>query len=352
MTCWCRLVVEMSTSSYHQIWELLSTLIPTWVCKQGRVLRRGYYISGLVKNTISILIVDDDQSNTLHTTKILVSAGYKVVTASDGFKAIASCRVRMPDLILLDITMPLLSGMDVQNRLRAEERTKDIPVIFFCQQPDEAAKILKTEVPDQDFVTKPVQPTELLARVKTALRVKSLKDEIKRKEGQIKELSLVDPLTSLRNTRYLNEFLKAEISQCKRYSEPLSVVVIELDRHKELLKSFGTKGSDSLVDQLAAVMSRDSRQSDILARVGGFEFAYVLPHTDREQAICLAERMRIKVAGSTFTVGEQTVTVTVSVGICQFIAGMDDEGKILMAHARQAVAHASSQGGNATMMAQ
>jgi diguanylate cyclase (GGDEF)-like protein len=309
------------------------------------------YRHAAVKQSTSILIVDDDQASAILTAEILRSSGYTVVTAADGFKAIASCKVRMPDLILLDTHMPMLSGVDVYNRLRNEEKTQDIPVIFLSQPQDENDEKIQKTLQGEDFINKPVQPSELLARVKTALRVKSLKDEIKKKEGQIKELSLVDPLTSLRNTRFLNEFLKAEVSQCDRYGVALSIVVLELDRNKELLKIYGTKAADSLVAQMAAVMSRQSRQSDILARVGSFEFAVVLPHTTREGAIEVAERTRNTVADSTFTVGEHTVKLTISLGICQHVPGMDTEGKILMSHAREALSQAHEQGGNITLMA-
>ncbi len=301
---------------------------------------------------IRVLIVDDDQANTILTSEILQNAGYTVVTAADGFKAIAACKVRMPDLILLDTHMPLMSGMDVFNRLRSDEKTREIPVIFFCQRQDEAKLLLQNEMPDQDFVCKPVQPTDLLARIKTALRVKSLREEIKKKEGQLRDLSLVDPLTSLRNARYLSDFLSAEITQALRYGAPLSIVVLEMDRHRELTKMYGVKAVNSLVAQLATVMSRCNRQSDVPARLGTCEFAIVLPHTTREGAVEVAERIRNRISQGTFAVGEHTLGLTVSLGICQFVSGMDAEGKILMSHAKEALACARDQGGNVTLMAQ
>lgn len=312
-----------------------------------RSLRRA---SSKLKQSVSILLVEDDQTSSTLTAEILKSAGYKVVTATDGFKAIAACRVRSPELILLSTSLPLLSGRDVLSRLRQEEKTKDIPVILLCQ-PEETGNLLADDHMDYDFATKPLQPTELLSRIKTALRVKTLKEDIKTKEGQIRELSLVDPVTSLRNSRYLNEFLKAEIAQCRRFSVPLSVVVLVIDRHAELAQLYGQRVADSLVAQVACTLAGQCRQSDLLARLGACEMALVLPHTDRQGAIQVAERVRNHVASFAFTAGNHSVALTVSLGLCQFVPAMDGEGKTLLEHARQALAEATRQGGNVTLMA-
>ncbi|HEY9871770.1 MAG TPA: diguanylate cyclase [Candidatus Obscuribacterales bacterium] len=305
-----------------------------------------------MKQNPHILVVDDEQTNTILFTELLRKAGYSVTTAQDGFKAIAACKVRTPDLILLDLRMPLMSGPDVVERLKRDEKTRDIPVIFLVTSQELPATGHAQEHGEQEYLTKPPDPTELMVRVRSALRVKFLKDEIRKKEGQIRELSLVDPVTSLRNTRFLNEFLKAEIAQARRYSVPLSLVILDLDRQKELLRAHGQKVIDSLVTQVAAVLTRSSRQSDVLARTGAFEFTIVLPHTEREGAAEVAERMRNVIAQSTFTIGNSVGTITVSIGLCQFSADMDDEGKTLLSHARAALAQAHASGGNVTLMAQ
>src|SRR5262249_137868 len=162
-----------------------------------------------VKPNPNILVVDDEQANTILYTEILRKAGYTVTTAQDGFKAIAACKVRTPDLILLDLQMPLMSGQDVLTRLRGDEKTKDIPVIFLVTGDELPADQDSQDSTDQEYLIKPPDPSDLIIRVKNSLKVKFLKDEIRRKEGQIKDLMLIDPMTSLRNARYLSEFLKA-----------------------------------------------------------------------------------------------------------------------------------------------
>jgi len=305
-----------------------------------------------VKQSPSILIVDDEQANTVAVAELLKQGGYTVTTAADGFKALAACKVRLPDLIFLDLYMPLMSGADVLARLRAEEKTRYIPVILTKKKDEPEPTIDKQTLEDTPILNKPLENNDVVALARTILREKFLRDELRKKEGQIKELSLVDPLTSFRNSRFLNEFLKTELPQCARYQTPLSVLLIEPDQYREIQKSHGVKGADSIILQLAVVLSRHNRRSDLIARCAPTEFAMVLTQTDKNGAIEVAERLRNTVQQSTFTVGENAVRVTVSIGISQYTPQMDVEGATLLAHARAAVAQGRSGGGNMTLIAE
>lgn len=306
----------------------------------------------MTKPAQAILIVDDEAVNTTLVAEVMKSAGFAVSTASDGFKALAACKVRLPDLILLDLTMPLMSGVDVYNRLRAEEKTRYIPIIFLRTKAEQVPEIDKYQNDDQTVLVKPLEPTDLLTVVKTVLREKALRDELRKKEGQLKELQLTDPLTSFRNARFLHEFIMTELAQCRRYKHTLSMVLCEPDQAKEIMKGHGQKGLDSILLQLAVILSRGNRKSDVLARSGGSEFAVVLPHTERQGAVEVAERLRETVQAATFTVGDQTVRITLSVGVCQYTTAMDDEGAVLMSHARTALNQAKTTGGNQTLIAE
>lgn len=158
----------------------------------------------------NILVVDDDQSLTLVLSEVLQSAGYRVVVAHDGFKAIAACKVRTPDVIILDINMPLMGGVEVMNRLRVDEKTRDVPLIFLGsrEQTNKAMQLSDDDLSDYDIVLKPFDPRELISRVKGQLKQKALKDRLKEKEQLLQQLSLSDPLTDLKSPVYLKEFLK------------------------------------------------------------------------------------------------------------------------------------------------
>jgi diguanylate cyclase (GGDEF)-like protein len=305
-----------------------------------------------VKHNPSILVVDDEQALSAAVVDLLKNSGYTVATASDGFKALAACKVRLPDLIVLDLHMPLMSGLDVFSRLRSEDKTRYIPVIFTKRKEEPLPTSDQQVLDDNPVLTKPFETGDLIALVKTILREKSLREELRKKEGQIKELSLVDPLTSLRNGRFLSEYLKTELAQCARYETPLSLMVIEPDQYKDVQKSFGFKGADSLILQMAVVLSRHNRRSDVLAHSNPTEFAVVLTHTDKGGAIEVAERLRQVVQQSSFTIGEATTPITASIGISQYVASMDLDGVTLLSHARAAVAQGRASGGNMTLLAE
>ncbi len=302
------------------------------------------------KNTI--LVVDDEQSNTTLLGEVLKKAGYAVNTANDGFKAIAACKVRTPDAILLDLHMPLMGGMEVYNRLRAEEKTSSIPIIFLASRDKTLPSFSGDDASNEDIIFKPVEASDLLSRVKSVLKEKALRDELKKKEAQLKELSLTDAQTALKTTRYLDEFMQIGIRQAKRYSVPFSVVVMDLDHQQEIAKAIGAPAFDALITELAQLVAKQMRESDIVVRTANAEFTVVLTCTTREGAIEVAERLRNSVCASPVKVGKESKVVTVSVGICQFAKHMDDHGKLLMSHARAAVAHAHTSGGNMTLMAE
>lgn len=300
----------------------------------------------------TILVVDDEQSITTLLSEVLKKAGYSANVANDGFKAIAACKVRTPDAIILDLHMPLMGGMEVYNRLRADEKTSSIPIIFLAARDKPLPAFSGDGASNEDILFKPVDANELLSRVKSVLKEKALRDELRRKEAQLKDLSLTDALTELKSSRYLDEFMQIGIRQAKRYSVPFSLVILEIDGHQELLKTGGQAVYDSVVNQVAQLVAKQMRESDIVVRTNSAEFTVVLTCTTKDGAIEVAERLRTSVAASMFAVGTATKAVTVSVGICQFAKHMDDEGKLLMSHGRAAVDHAHSSGGNMTLMAE
>ncbi len=284
--------------------------------------------------------------------ELLRRAGYTVAAANDPFKALAACKVRTPDVVILDLHMPLMGGMDVFDRLRAEEKTSSIPIIFLGNREQPVPPFKVDEPHSEDILFKPFAPNELLSRVRSLLKVKALRDELKQKEAQLNELSLTDPLTSLKTQRYLDEFMKTGLKQARRYNVPLSVVILEVDQHRELVKAVGQNASDTVVSQLATIVGGQMRDSDIVVRTGAFELTVVLTATDVNGAIEVSERLRNNIATTPFHADDIDFSITVSLGICQFNNNMDDEGKILLSHARAAVAHGHMSGGNVSLKAE
>lgn len=305
-----------------------------------------------LKANTNILVVDDEQAHTLLLAELLKKAGYTVATANDGFKALAACKVRTPDLIILDLHMPLMGGIEVLNRLRAEDKTRAVPLIFMGNKNQANPKLVDEEASEEDILLKPFEPNELLSRIKAALKQKTLMEQLKEKEGQLKELSITDPVTSLKSSRFLQEFLATAIKQSRRYRVPLSVLVMELDRNNELEKSLGQGGSEELLAQVAQYISKQLRDSDITARTGPYELTIVLTVTDNKGAIEVAERLRNQIKEHSFSAKGSATPITASLGLCQFSEGMDDQGKVILSHAHAALAQARASGGDVTLMAE
>ncbi|HEY9680142.1 MAG TPA: response regulator [Oculatellaceae cyanobacterium] len=305
-----------------------------------------------MKTSNNILVVDDEQAHAMLITELLRRAGYTVASANDPFKALAACKVRTPDLVILDLHMPLMGGMDVFERLRAEDKTSNIPIIFLGNKDKPIPPFKSDETQAEDVIFKPFEPNELLSRVRNLLKVKQLRDELKSKDAQITELQMLDPLTSLKTPRYLNEFLINGLKQGKRYGVPLSVVILEVDQHRELIKAVGKDAADSVIRQLSEILSKAMRDSDIVVRSGEFEFTLALTATPVGGAIEVAERLRNKIAQTAFIVGEMDFNITVSLGLCEYNKSMDDEGKILLSHARAALQQGHLSGGNVTLKAE
>lgn len=305
-----------------------------------------------MKAKASVLIVDDNSTDIGLVSEYLRSAGYTVNAVSDGFKALAASKVKAPDIILLDLTMPLMSGVEVFNRLRIEDKLCFVPVIFMRSVSELSQVTLSKEMEEVPVMMKPLEPADVESLIKTVLREKTLKDELRKKEGQVRELALVDPLTSCRNSRYLSEFLRGELSQCARYNQSFSLLAISVDGFKEIQRTMGSRAIDAILPQLAVILARGNRKADILARTGPGEFILALPFTLGDGAIEVAERIRANVNQSTFSACDKTTALTVSIGISQFNKDMDTEGNMLLSYARAAMGQAQDSGGNNTFMAE
>lgn len=312
----------------------------------------GNYYAIPVKPNHNILIVDDEPAHTKLISELLRRAGYTVASANDPFKALAACKVRTPDVVILDLHMPLMGGLDVYDRLRTEERTSSIPIIFLGERTEPVPNMKADDPNMEDIIFKPFAPNELLSRVRSLLKVKELRDELKVKDEQLKKLSLTDSVTSLKTQRYLDEFMRTGLAQARRYKVPVSLVVLEVDQHRELLRAVGQSAGDAVITQLAAIVDKQMRDSDIVARTGQFELTVVLTATEVNGAIEVAERLRNRIATTAFSTKELEFSITVSLGICQFNDTMDDEGKVLLSHARAAVSHGHANGGNISLKAE
>jgi diguanylate cyclase (GGDEF)-like protein len=305
-----------------------------------------------LKNKSNILVVDDEQAHSLLISELLKKSGYTVNVAHDGFKALAACRVHTPDLIILDLYMPMMGGMDVFNRLRSEDKLRQIPIILLGIKNKPVPSSRSSDISDEDILVKPFEPNELLARVKSVLKQTELAERLQQQEAALRDLALDDPLTSLKTTRYLKEFVRTNTRQARRYSVPFTVVVLQIDNYNVLFESHGRHICDQLVAYTAKFVAGHLRDSDVVARTGESEVTIALTMTERKGAIEVAERLRHAIRQTEFVIDGQSTYVTVSVGLCQYNKSMTDDGELVVSHARAAVKQARESGGDVTLMAE
>jgi two-component system cell cycle response regulator len=261
-----------------------------------------------------ILLADDSSTVRAIARMELEAAGYEVIEAVDGEKALASAIEHQPDVVLLDIEMPVMDGYETVQALKADPVTADIPVVFLTGRvgADDLARALK--LGGHDYLRKPPEAAELLARVNAALRVKALQDELRKRAEDLDRVSRTDHLTGLYNRRHMEEQLRMFGAGAKRHGCPLAVLIVDVDHFKTVNDTLGHQAGDEVLVAVCHRLRNALRAEDILGRWGGEEFLLVLPHTGTDAARVLAERLRAAVSATPIVVERGSLTVTISVG--------------------------------------
>jgi len=256
------------------------------------------------------MIVDDENINIAILSQIL-SPEYDLITAMNGHDALKRAEENRPDLILLDIVMPDITGFDVLRKLKSLAFTKDIPVIIITgrnNSDDEEKSFLLGAV---DYITKPFNNTIVMTRVKTHLQIVS-------QEQIIEHLNLVDSLTGLSNRRSFDTHMEMEWKRAIREKKPLSLLVIDIDKFKAYNDAYGHVQGDEMLKAVALVLMKSARRpADMSARVSGAEFAVLLPDTSWESALFMAENIRKTIKATILPTvdGKSQTSVTSSIGL-------------------------------------
>lgn len=258
----------------------------------------------------TILIVDDEISN-IEIMNAILEDDYEICFATSGEQALATASAILPDLILLDILMPGMDGFELCRRLKNEAMLADVPVIFTTGLGDTEDEVRGLSLGAIDYVTKPIQPVVLRARVNNHVELKRLRD-------QLAEIAVTDALTGLFNRRRMENALTTETARLARTDEWLSVLLIDIDFFKQFNDTYGHPTGDRCIAMVAAALKRAlKRASDLSARYGGEEFACVLPATDPGAAMKVAEEIQRQIGSLNIPHEGSSVSecVTVSIGI-------------------------------------
>lgn len=278
-------------------------------------------------NKKTILVVDDVPVNIKLLSTYLSSEGHTVISAKDGQQALDKVYENTPDLILLDVMMPKINGFEVCKKLKSSENTKFIPVIMLTALNDLENKIKGIDSGADDFITKPFNRMELLARVRSLLRMKYLYDELQKKnielqktKEELRQLSITDGLTGLYNYRHFKEQFTQEISRALRHQLNVSLIMIDIDHFKNFNDQNGHPAGDRILQKIGTLLKSNIRNIDMAARYGGEEFTLILIETDKHSAQIVAEKTRTLIETYKFHHEEKQPLgkITISSGLSTF----------------------------------
>lgn len=252
-----------------------------------------------------ILIVEDEPISAAFCSRILEAQGMEVVTVTDPLKAMQPLVELRPDLVLMDLHMPGCSGEELASVIRQEDAFVGLPIVYLSAERNREHQLAALNLGAEDFVTKPVSPSHLVSIVTTrVLRGRQLRSLMER-----------DRLTGLLNYASLKEHLRREIGRAERSHAPLTYAMIDLDHFKQVNDAHGHPAGDSVLVNLARLLQRRLRRTDIIGRYGGEEFAVILPETSLEEARGVMEDLRQSFQDLPHLLDGEAVHLTFSCGL-------------------------------------
>jgi two-component system, cell cycle response regulator len=299
-----------------------------------------------------VLVVEDSRTQAEWLVQVLRREGYEVAIAPDGRDAIRRVRSEPPDLVLLDMILPDMDGLEVLRVIKARSEEHFVPVILLSVKSDLESRVAGLRIGADDFLAKPFADAEIQARAAAMLRIKSLQDQLRSAKGQLEKLSVTDGLTGLYNHRHFQERLAEELRRSQRYADPVSLMMLDLDHFKAVNDRYGHPFGDRVLRDTAELLRSSVRDPDICARYGGEEFAIILPKTHVQGALAVAERIFRSLRAKTYACeggasgaarGEQ-VCVTASIGIAFYPSKDVTSPELLVKFADEALYRAKGDG--------
>jgi diguanylate cyclase (GGDEF)-like protein len=280
-------------------------------------------------NKFTILIVDDDATACLLLKKFLTLAGHEVFVANDGDEGLAQALVVKPDIVITDIMMPNRNGLEMIKSLRETELGRFVYIIVLTMLDDKNKLAEAFSLGADDYLAKPVDKQVLQARLSAGLRVVTEQHKLRaeleqlhsrlfdlnRSNDQAQKDALIDVLTGLYNRRHALDRLAQEWSTSNRHHQALSILMIDIDHFKQINDRYGHDVGDRVLCEFAGILKENERVADIPCRFGGEEFIVILPGTNLEGALLLAERIRVSVENKMIPLQDEAIKLTVSIGV-------------------------------------
>jgi len=266
--------------------------------------------------------------------------------ANSGHQAIETFERERPSLVITDWVMPDLTGIELCQKIRAGAGSPYTYIIILTSNAEKENVVQGLSAGADDYLTKPFDRNELLARVRVGQRLVDLHRQIEAKNRLLEELALTDSLTGLPNRRAIETWAARQISGAARYGFPLWVVLIDLDHFKRINDAYGHEAGDTVLKRFANILKSNTRLSDISGRIGGEEFLQVLTHADEHNVLIVVERIRKQFEAERFTWGGEHVSVTASFGVAGFSGKNAPEFAKLVSQADSALYRSKDHGRN------
>ncbi len=266
-----------------------------------------------------VLLVDDSRQARAALKEALKDVFSSFIEAEDGIAAIRAFVDEKPGFIITDVEMPSIDGYRFISTIRSMEDGRDVPIILISGTKDSLKKKLTGfNLGASDFVLKPFEGEELLARVKSLLRMRKLMEELREKNALLEKLAVTDELTGLHNRRHFFEAVREQMALGLRHGFKMACLLIDIDHFKQVNDTHGHAAGDEVLKRLGSLLSSCKRDGEILARFGGEEFIMCLFNTDSDHARLAAERFRHLIAGHDFSYISPGLKLTVSIGLALF----------------------------------
>ncbi len=291
---------------------------------------------------MKILLAEDSRANQMLIRAYAEAAGHQVIVVDNGQKAVDSFAKDRPDLVIMDVTMPVKDGIEATRDIRklTDKNNDWVPIIFLSgmSQSDDIARGI--DAGGDDYLTKPIDGIVLTAKLRAMGRISDMRHELHKVNHQLKMISIKDGLTGLANRRHFDEVMAKELKRSIRTKTELSLIMCDIDQFKLYNDNYGHQGGDDCLKIIAATLQKtNNRSGDLAARYGGEEFVFILPETNIEGATVVAESVRSAIDSLAVPHAYSSVTdhVTLSCGVASI---RPQQGQDLAKIARELIAAA------------
>jgi two-component system cell cycle response regulator len=292
-----------------------------------------------------VLLADSSLSTRVKISETLGANDHAVTLADTTVEALALSRQQRFDLIILNLHIGNEDGLRLVSQFRSQDDTRQVPILLIVDEFDTPRLIKGLDIGANDYLVKPIDRNELIARVRTQVRRRRYQDRLRANYERSLSLALTDSLTGLYNRRYLADHLERSLQRARETGKPVSVVLIDIDHFKQVNDGHGHAVGDEVLRAVAQRVNGNLRNFDMVARLGGEEFVIVMPDTPGEIGYMVAERLRDRVARDPIVTASGKLNVTISMGVAAY-AGGDETPDDLIKQADAAMYQAKRSGRN------